>query len=183
GAVARHLGLLAATLGRRAEAARHFEDALAANARMGTAHMLAHTQLGYAELLLAGGDAADRSRAVDLLNRALDAAQALGMRGVVERALAAKLRAQGLEDGNLHVSLDAVVSLVERERPDLRAQAAPDGTVTILFTDIEGSAALTERLGDRRTQEVLRTHNRLVREQVATHAGFEVKSQGDGFMV
>ena len=61
--------------------------------------------------------------------------------------------------------------------------AAPDGTVTIFFTDIEGSTRMTERLGDREWMAVLRTHNNMVRQQVATHMGFEVKSQGDGFMV
>jgi len=55
--------------------------------------------------------------------------------------------------------------------------------VTILFTDIEGSTAMTERLGDTRAQDVLREHAAIIREQVRAHAGFEVKSAGDGFMV
>ncbi len=42
---------------------------------------------------------------------------------------------------------------------------------------------MTERLGDQRAQEVLRTHNAAIRQQIAAHDGFEVKSQGDGFMV
>ncbi len=42
---------------------------------------------------------------------------------------------------------------------------------------------MTERLGDARAQEVLRIHNAIIRQQVAAHQGFEVKSQGDGFMV
>ncbi len=72
---------------------------------------------------------------------------------------------------------------MEVERPNLQPHAAPDGTVTIMFTDIEGSTAMTERLGDRQAQEVLRIHNAIIREQVAAHQGFEVKSQGDGFMM
>jgi class 3 adenylate cyclase len=63
------------------------------------------------------------------------------------------------------------------------SHAAPDGTVTILFSDIEGSTTMTERLGDIRAQEVLRAHNAIIRQQVAAHGGFEVKSMGDGFMV
>jgi len=55
--------------------------------------------------------------------------------------------------------------------------------VTILFTDIEGFAPLTERLGDRRAQEVVRAHHAIVRALVATHGGLGAKSQGDGFMV
>ena len=61
--------------------------------------------------------------------------------------------------------------------------AAPDGTVTLLFTDIEGSTALNERLGDLRYMELLRSHHAIVRRQVEARGGFEVKEQGDGFMV
>ena len=55
--------------------------------------------------------------------------------------------------------------------------------MTILFSDIEGSTEMTERLGDQRWMELLSEHNAIVREQVAAHDGFEVKSQGDGFML
>jgi class 3 adenylate cyclase len=55
--------------------------------------------------------------------------------------------------------------------------------VTILFSDIEGSATLTEKLGDQRWLALLRTHNTIVREQVAAHDGYEVKAAGDGFMI
>jgi class 3 adenylate cyclase len=80
-------------------------------------------------------------------------------------------------------SVDEVASSVAHERPSLRSAAAPDGTVTILFSDIEGSTALNERLGDMRWLDLLRAHNRLVRDQVQACGGFEVKSQGDGFMI
>src|SRR3954447_11981261 len=82
-----------------------------------------------------------------------------------------------------HSSVDEVASTVGSERPSLRAAAAPDGTVTILFSDIEGSTALNERLGDVRWLELLRAHNRVIRSEVAAHDGFEVKAQGDGFMI
>jgi class 3 adenylate cyclase len=84
---------------------------------------------------------------------------------------------------SLHTSVDDVASAVGAERPSLRPAAAPDGTVTMLFTDIEGSTVLNERLGDLRWLELLRLHNAIIREQVAEHGGFEVKSQGDGFMI
>jgi class 3 adenylate cyclase len=80
-------------------------------------------------------------------------------------------------------SVDEVALSVASERPSLRAAAAPDGTVTILFSDIEGSSALNERLGDLRWLELLRAHHRVVRDQVQACGGFEVKSQGDGFMI
>ncbi|MBW3668870.1 MAG: DUF1707 domain-containing protein [Actinobacteria bacterium] len=80
-------------------------------------------------------------------------------------------------------SLDRVAASVQRERPDLSADAPPDGTVTILFSDIENFTSMTERLGDIRAQDVLRAHNELVRTQVAAWGGHEVKSQGDSFMI
>lgn len=79
--------------------------------------------------------------------------------------------------------LDELASTVADQRPSLRPAAAPDGTVTILFSDIEGSTALNERLGDVRWLELLRAHHAVVREQIQEHGGFEVKTQGDGFMV
>ena len=68
-------------------------------------------------------------------------------------------------------------------RDELRSHAAPDGTVTILFSDMEGYTEMTERLGDLRAREILYAHNQIIREQVAKCGGFEVKSQGDGFML
>ena len=55
--------------------------------------------------------------------------------------------------------------------------------MTILFSDIEDSTLITERLGDQRWLEVLRAHNALFRRLVRSHGGFEVKNQGDGFML
>jgi hypothetical protein len=76
-----------------------------------------------------------------------------------------------------------MLSWAEAEQPDLQRASAPDGTVTVLFSDIEGSTELTERLGDQRWLEVLEQHNRIVRAQVGEYGSYEVKSQGDGFMV
>ena len=58
----------------------------------------------------------------------------------------------------------------------------PSGTVTFLFTDIEGSTALLKRLGPR-YGEVLTEHQRILREAFAAHGGHEVDTQGDSFFV
>jgi class 3 adenylate cyclase/ketosteroid isomerase-like protein len=79
-------------------------------------------------------------------------------------------------------SLQVLAQAVQEERPDLATRRGPDGTVTLLFTDIEDSTVLNERLGDIRWMELLRIHNQIVRAQAAKHAGYEVKSYGDGFM-
>jgi predicted ATPase/class 3 adenylate cyclase len=57
----------------------------------------------------------------------------------------------------------------------------PTGTVTLLFTDIEGSTRLLQELGDE-YEDVLAEHRRLVREAVAAHSGVEVDTQGDAFL-
>jgi class 3 adenylate cyclase len=118
-----------------------------------------------------------------LLTKAIDTAQPLGMKRLVDVCLALKLKAQGVDLSNSANSIDAVASLVYAEKPDLKKHAAPDGTVTIMFSDIEGSTAMADRLGDARFMDVLREHNAIIREQVKAHGGFEVKSEGDGFMV
>jgi class 3 adenylate cyclase len=58
----------------------------------------------------------------------------------------------------------------------------PSAFRTVLFTDVEGSTALTQRLGDARARELLREHERMVREALKSHGGSEVKTLGDGFM-
>jgi class 3 adenylate cyclase len=53
---------------------------------------------------------------------------------------------------------------------------------TVLFTDIQGSTALTQRLGDDHAMHVLRTHNEVVRGALQTTGGTEIKHTGDGIM-
>src|SRR5215468_5978737 len=62
-------------------------------------------------------------------------------------------------------------------------KSLPTGTVTFLFTDIEGSTGLLQRLGDRRYAEVLEEHRRLLRDAFAEGHGEEVDTQGDAFLV
>lgn len=57
----------------------------------------------------------------------------------------------------------------------------PSGTVTFLFSDIEGSTTLLKRLGDAGYAELLATHRRLVRETFAAYDGQEIDTQGDAF--
>lgn len=58
----------------------------------------------------------------------------------------------------------------------------PSGTVTFLFTDVEGSTQLLERLGDGYAG-VLAIHQRLVRDALLAHNGHEIDTQGDAFFV
>ena len=60
------------------------------------------------------------------------------------------------------------------------ADALPSGTVTFVFTDIEGSTRLLQELGDEYA-DVSRDHRRLVRDAFGAHDGTEIDTQGDSF--
>lgn len=156
--VAHYLGMLAVTMGDLEAAERHFEAALEFNHKMAARPWIAYTRCQYASMLLARDAPGDHKRAIEHAGLALATADALSMKPLAER-------------------------LRELTGPDLRANAGPDGTVTIMFSDMEDSTGMTEKLGDLRAQELLREHNAIVRELVAVHDGFEVKSMGDGFMI
>jgi class 3 adenylate cyclase len=183
GPVSLYLGALALTLSRTADAITHFERSIELSQEMGERPFLAQARNGLAEALLARDAAGDRKRALELLAAVLEVSQELGMRRVVEDAVALRLEAQGLSAVDVKTSIDTMISAVESERPDVRSFAAPDGTVTILFSDIENSTLMAERLGDERWIEVLRAHNSIFRSHLRAHGGHEVKSQGDGFML
>jgi class 3 adenylate cyclase len=64
----------------------------------------------------------------------------------------------------------------------VRVRDLPSGTVTLLFTDIEGSTRLLHELGERYA-DVLAEHRRVLREAFSRHGGVEVDTQGDAFFV
>jgi adenylate cyclase len=138
--------------------------------------------------LIAGGAVWARRR-VELARRraaARELEQTLiaGGRATVKAALetAARVREHGI-GGAFRTSVEELARWAEVEHPDLRRLAARDGTVTILFSDIEDSTAMNEELGDRAWLRVLGAHDSIVRDLVGTHDGHVVKSHGDGFMV
>src|SRR6516225_8593011 len=65
---------------------------------------------------------------------------------------------------------------------EVRRVHLPTGTVTFLFTDIDGSTHLLQQLGDRYA-EVQRAHQQMLRAAFAAHDGHEVDTQGDSFFV
>lgn len=91
------------------------------------------------------------------------------------------VRTQGF-GGAVRSSIEELADWADVERPDL-ARLAPDGKLVVMFSDIEESTALNERLGDRAWVKLIDSHDRLVRRLVRAHDGHVVKSQGDGFMV
>ncbi len=157
GSVAHYLGLLAATMRDDRQAEVHFDAALRRNLAMGATLWATRSRAHYAALLLERDRDNDRARAAELCALAQASATALGL-----RALAVQVAA-----------LSAAAT----------ASAPPDGTLTILFTDLQDSTGMTDRLGDLTAQEFLREHNAIVRDQIAAHRGVEVKTTGDGFMI
>lgn len=86
-----------------------------------------------------------------------------------------------LDDEVRRTSIDVVAAAaVADEAPMVQTGS---GTLTIVFSDIEGSTRRAEQLGDEAWMQLLGFHNRLVRRQVERAGGYEVKAQGDGFML
>jgi class 3 adenylate cyclase len=94
---------------------------------------------------------------------------------------------QGIDDeeafGVEFTKVEQLATAVRVEQPDLSAATAEDGTVTIAFSDIEGSTELAVRLGDQNWFELLRRHDRIVAECTTDEGGRIVKSLGDGHML
>jgi adenylate cyclase len=102
------------------------------------------------------------------------------MKAVVGTAV--RMRDQGV-GGFLTSSLEDLTRWGTEDRAEIVRLAAPDGTITVFFSDIEDSTTLNERLGDEEWVRVLGAHEKVVRGCVDKHDGHVVKSQGDGFMV
>jgi tetratricopeptide (TPR) repeat protein len=109
GTVARSLGVLAETLGRLDDAARHFEDALAMNARTGGRPWVAQTQIDYASMLVEHGELGGRARALELISACLKTARELDAQGLV-------MKASALERA-LRVPTDSVAQATDEVRP------------------------------------------------------------------
>ncbi|MGH2794565.1 MAG: ATP-binding protein, partial [Actinomycetota bacterium] len=65
----------------------------------------------------------------------------------------------------------------------MRRDQLPTGTVTFLFTDIEGSTKLLHELGAEAYSDALAEHRRIFRRAFAAHSGVEVDTQGDAFFI
>jgi adenylate cyclase len=99
-----------------------------------------------------------------------------GAEGVVRAA------STGVPAGARETSIDAVARSV-RETHDLLGTHDYEGTITIVFSDIESSTERATALGDTAWMRVLNRHNEIVRRNVRRWSGREVKNQGDGFML
>jgi class 3 adenylate cyclase len=135
---------------------------------------------GLAEIAERRGNTAEAMR---LLDQAGERFRQHGAKLYLDQVISRKLELQGVALSGVYTSIEAVTVAVERERPDISVHAASDGKVTLMFSDIEDSTPLAERLGDEAWVALLRVHNAIFREQIAAHHGHEVKTIGDAFMV
>ena len=110
------------------------------------------------------------------------AVQAAGK--VVTKVVEAAARAREHGVGRMVLaSIEDFTRWAAEQRTVIGRMASADGTVTILFSDIEGSTALNAGLGDARWVRVLAAHDELVETYVEKYRGLIVKTQGDGHMV
>jgi class 3 adenylate cyclase len=165
GSVSRYLGNLAALLNRYDDAQRHYESAIAMNAKIGGRGWLAHSQQEYAAMLLERGDDEDRPRAKALNDQALAAADLLGMRTLQESARALKTKYSASASQSARRAGDAMRTLV-----------------TVLFIDIVGSTEHASRIGDRKWRDKLGQFYAIVRRALAAFGGREITNPGDGFL-
>ena len=183
GPVSRYLALASAAAGEFDRAEREITESMKLSQRMGDRPFATMATVDLARILLRRERSGDHERAMKLLDESLGTSQEMGMSGLIDDALALKLGASGLDGLDAMTSIGDVAEAVTEERPEIRHHAAPDGTITILFSDIEDSTSMTERLGDERWIGLLRSHNAIFRDRLAAHDGIEVKNQGDGFML
>jgi len=175
------IGALAGAEGRLTEAETHFAEALDTVRRHDALVWEGEILHGWGRALLRNGE---RTRALEKLDAALESYRRLGFgQRWIERVLADKLRAQGVDSSDVRTSIAAIVDSIGRTRPDFRPHAAADGLVTLLFSDMEGFTEMTERLGDREAHRVMQAHHAIVRRELAAHGGTEVELQGDGFLL
>jgi adenylate cyclase len=84
--------------------------------------------------------------------------------------------------GARETSIDAVERAVRHTKP-LLSDADYEGTITIVFSDIESSTETALAMGDTNWMQFLSKHNEIIRRNVRLASGREVKNQGDGFML
>lgn len=110
--------------------------------------------------------------------RTTTAASAAGVGGAVRAASEGPVGAR-------ETSIDAVARSVRNTKDTKQLLGSQDfeGTITIVFSDIESSTERATSMGDTAWMKVLNKHNDIVRRNLRKWNGHEVKNQGDGFML
>jgi class 3 adenylate cyclase len=173
-------GRAALVLGDVAQARARAEQALAWAPSEGARLIEAQGHQVLADVLAAEGDEGAALRELDV---AANAFKQMGARLYLDQVISRKLALQGITSEDMSSSIVGLNRTLQTEHPDLSSDAAPDGTVTLMFSDIENSTGLNEEFGDAKWMELLRAHNAVLDAAIAAHGGRTVKTMGDGYMV
>lgn len=95
---------------------------------------------------------------------------------------ATRVRERGVS-GMLLATAQDFTRWITEDRGEIARLAGPDGTITVFFSDIEGSTRLNNELGDEDWVKLLGVHDTIVEKYVDRFHGHVVKQQGDGYMV
>jgi class 3 adenylate cyclase len=173
--VPRILGAIAARQEDWERAERCFAEAESLASRSGARAELALTLLDRARALARRSGSDDRRRAGELLQRASALFDDLGMAPLEEEAieLAAEL---GLR---LPKATRAGARAVQQTFVRDAGPLAPEHS-TLMVTDVVGSTALIERLGEDRAHDLIQKHNAILRACLQAYRGREIQHTGDG---
>ena len=181
GALAKAEGVVAAARGESERAAAFFERAIEVFREYAVPFEEAEVFFVWGSALLAAGE---RGAAAARIDDALAIYRRIGAGSQwLERALAAKMRAQGNGSTDTKASIAAVAASVGAKRPSMAKAASLDGYVTLLFSDLANFTTMTESLGDREAHHIMALHNAMVRDVCRLHGGHEVELRGDGFLL
>ncbi len=111
------------------------------------------------------------------------ASRETAMPGAASFGGAVKSAAGGEATAIRETSMDAVARSVEQAPPPVPQAELDQGTITIVFSDIESSTERATAMGDTRWMRVLGAHNEIITRHVEKWGGRVVKNQGDGFML
>lgn len=96
----------------------------------------------------------------------------------------AAITASATESIGRRTSIDLVAEAVQSSGlPAVSDLVNDEGTLTIVFSDIESSTEMASSVGDAQWMQVLSEHNKIILGRVAEYGGRDIKSQGDGFML
>jgi len=146
-------------------AEQHFRKAEAIATEIGARPELGRVYLDYSRMLAERSAEGDRTRAADLLWRASSIFDEFGMQPFVDKAaqLAAQLGVRPPESPQTPVEAAAGRGPLSGEQSLGQTERAEEVPVVLLETDMEGSTALIDRVGDERAQAVKRTHDLILR--------------------
>ena len=175
--IPRILGVAATTNSWWERAEQHFKTAIDIALNVNARPELGRTYLDYAYMLVARRHKGDRSRAVALVSQADLIFHELGM-GPFARDAA--LLAERLQRRRAPARQVYTASSQNLDDHSMRTGTGQAFRI-ILVTDVEGSTALLQRLGDEKSLEILRVHNALIRACLSRHDGTEITHTDDGF--